>query len=150
MEHVSRVTLLPRHVDELGHLNHVAAVEILQYARDDWYQAAGLWQGRAWSGDERLGTLVLNLDVNYRRECFVDEQVDVITRPLERGSKSYLLAQEIVKADGAVAIDARVTSLVMDMQNRETLPVPESLARYLPPRAPGAGQKKGAAGEQPH
>ena len=134
MQYVSRVTLLPRHVDELGHLNHVAAVEILEQARDDWYQAAELWQGRAWSGDERLGTLVLNLNVNYRRECFVDEDVDVITRPRERGNKSYVLAQEIVKADGGIAIDAQVTSLVMDLQTRETLPVPESLARYLPSR----------------
>ena len=134
MHFVSRVTLLPRHVDELGHLNHVAAVEILEHARDDWYQAAELWQGRAWSGDERLGTLVLNLNVNYRRECFVDEEVEVITRPRERGNKSYVLAQEIVKADGGIAIDAQVTSLVMDLQTRETLPVPESLARYLPPR----------------
>lgn len=138
MEFVSGVTVSPQHVDELGHLNHVAAVDILQYARDDWYQAAGLWQGRAWSGAERLGTLVLNLNVNYRLECFLDESLEVVTRPLERGSKSYTLVQEILKTDGGVAIDARVISLVMDMQTHQTLPVPESLARYLPPRATGA------------
>ncbi len=145
MEFVSRIKVLPQHVDELGHLNHVAAVDILQYARDDWYQAVQLWQGRPWSGAERLGTLVLNLNVNYRRECFLDETLEVFTRPLERGEKSYTLEQAIVKFDGSVAIDARVTSLVMDMQSRETLPVPLSLARYLPPRE----QKKRAAGEQP-
>ena len=137
MQYVSEVRVLPRHVDELGHLNHVSAVDILQYARDDWYQAAELWQGRAWSGDERLGTLVLNLNVNYRLECFLDEELRVVTRPLQRGSKSYTLQQEIIKADERIAIDAEVTSLVMDMQSHETLPVPPSLARYLPPRAAG-------------
>ena len=123
-----------KHVDELGHMNHVAAVEILQYARDDWYRQAGLWGGRPWSGDENLGTLVLNLNVNYRLECFLDESVRVVTRPLYRGSKSYTLAQEILKSDDRVAIDAEVTSLVMDMDARQTLAVPENMARYLPPR----------------
>ena len=145
MEYVSRVKVLPRHVDELGHLNHVSAVDILQYARDDWYSEAELWQGRPWSGDERLGTLVLNLNVNYRLECFLDESLEVFTRPLERGHKSYTLLQEIVKFDGSVAIDARVTSLVMDMQTHATLPVPPSLARYLPT----AGKKKGLPENSP-
>ena len=134
MEVVSQRVVESGHVDELGHMNHVAAVEILQYARDDWYRQAGLWQGHPWSGDENLGTLVLNLDVNYRLECFLDEAIRVVTRPLYRGSKSYTLAQEILKADGRVAIDAEVTSLVMDMAAHETLPVPECLARYLSPR----------------
>ena len=134
METISNVIVQSAQVDELGHLNHVAAVDILQYARDDWYQQAGLWGGRPWSGDENLGTLVLNINVNYRLECFLDEEIRVVTRPLYRGSKSYTLAQEIRKADDRVAIDATVTSLVMDMAAHETLPVPECMARYLPPR----------------
>ena len=134
MEIVSQLLVEPRHVDELGHMNHVAAVEILQYARDDWYQQVGLWGGRPWSGDENLGTLVLNINVNYRLECFLDEKIRVVTRPLHRGTKSYTLTQEILKPDERVAIDAEVTSLVMDMAAHETLPVPECMARYLPPR----------------
>jgi thioesterase-3 len=134
MDFVSTVTVEQAQVDELGHLNHVAAVDILQYARDDWYQAAGLWAGRAWSVDEILGTLVLNININYRLECFLDEVLKVTTRAVSRGSKSFILAHEIVKADGRVAIDGRVTSLIMDMEKHETLPVPESLARYLPAR----------------
>lgn len=134
METISNVIVQSAQVDELGHLNHVAAVDILQYARDDWYQQAGLWGGRPWSGDENLGTLVLNINVNYRLECFLDEEIRVVTRPMYRGSKSYTLAQEIRKADDRVAIDATVTSLVMDMAAHETLPVPECMARYLPPR----------------
>lgn len=134
MEFVSQVTVESAQVDELGHLNHVAAVDILQYARDDWYQAVGLWQGRPFSAAENLGTLVLNLNVNYRLECFLDEPLRVVTRPLHRGNKSYTLAQEIRKADGSIAIDAEVTSLVMDMAAHRTVAVPQCMAQYLPPR----------------
>ena len=134
MQFTSTTRVQPAQVDELGHLNHVFAVEILQSARDDWYREAGLWEGRPWSGDENLGTLVLNINVNYRAECFLDEVLKVVTRPLYRGNKSYTLAQEIIKPDGQVAIDATVTSLVMDMQHRRTLQVPECLGRYFQPR----------------
>ena len=141
MQFVSITRVQQKHVDELGHLNHVAAVDILQYARDDWYREAGLWEGRPWSGDENLATLVLNININYRAECFLDEELRIVTQPLHCGRKSYALAQEIIKPDDSVAIDGVVTSLVMDMERRQTLPVPDCMARYFPARAsdPGNG-----------
>jgi len=134
MEFVSTVKVTTAQVDDLGHLNHVFALQILEYARDDWYAQAGLWQGRRWSGAENLATLVLNINFNYRGECFLDEDLKIITRPMERGSKSFTLAQQIVKPDSTIAIEGTVTSLVMDMEQHRTLPVPECLARYLPTR----------------
>ena len=131
MEFVTTSIVQPEHVDELGHLNHVFALQLLEYARDDWYAQAGLWQGRQWSGDENLATLVLNVNFNYRLECFLGEELKIKTSPLQRGSKSFVLAQEIVKPDGGIAIDGSATSLVMDMRRHQTLPVPECLARYF-------------------
>ena len=137
MQFVSKTSVQQKHVDELGHLNHVAAVDILQYARDDWYTAAELWDGRPWSGDEILATIVLNININYRLECFLDEALEVVTRPMHRGNKSFTLAHEIIKPDGRVAIDGSVTSVIMDMQQRQTLPLPQSLARYFAARGQG-------------
>ncbi len=131
MQFVSKTPVQQKHVDELEHLNHVAAVDILQYARDDWYTAAELWDGRSWSVDEILATIVLNININYRQECFLDEALEIVTRPMHRGNKSFTLAHEIIKPDGTVAIDGSVTSVIMDMQQRQTLPVPDSLARYF-------------------
>ena len=134
MEFVSNVKVAAAQVDDLGHLNHVFALQLLEYARDDWYAEAGLWEGRRWSGDENLATLVLNINFNYRAECFLDEALRIITRPLERGSKSFTLGQQIVKTDDRIAVEGTVTSLVMDMEQHRSLPVPGCLARYLPVR----------------
>jgi thioesterase-3 len=138
MEFVSVAKVKPAHVDELGHLNHVYALEILEYARDDWYAEAGLWQGRRWSRAENLATLVLNVNYNYRLECFLDEELKTVTAPVERGGKSFMLSQQIVKPDGRVAIEGTTTSLIMDMDSHLTLPVPECLARYFPARKQAA------------
>jgi thioesterase-3 len=134
MEFVSNVRVAPAQVDDLGHLNHVFALQILEYARDDWYAEAGLWEGCSWSGAENLATLVLNINFNYRLECFLDEELKIVTRPVERGSKSFTLSQQVIKPDGGVAIEGTATSLVMDMEQHRSIQVPECLARYLPAR----------------
>ena len=121
-------------VDELGHLNHSYAVQILEYARDEWYAAAGLWEGRRWSGEENLQTLVLNINVNYRQECLLDEPLTVVIAGLDGGNKSFRLSQEVLKEDGSVAIDAVVTSIVMRMDTHETIEIPPVLRPFLPPR----------------
>ena len=134
MQFTSHVTVLAKHVDDLGHLNHVFALEILEYARDDWYAAADLWEGRSWTGAENLQTLVLNVNFNYRQECFLNEGLKVVTSPLHRGTKSFVLIQEIIKPDGQIAIDGSATSIVRDSALGQTIPVPDCLARYLSER----------------
>ncbi len=127
----SEFEVLEKHTDELGHLNHVDAVKYLELARDDWYAECGLWGGRPWGDDETLGTIVVNINVNYRLECFLGEKIIVKTIGRDMGSKSFTLEQEIVKADGDVAIDGQATSVIMDMTERKTIPVPQSIGRYL-------------------
>ena len=132
MQFTSKILIQEKHVDELGHLNHVFAIQILEYARDDWYAKAGLWDGRNWTGEEALAGIVLNINFNYRLECFLDETLQAVTSPVRRGNKSFVLEQKLVKPDGKTAIDGTVTSIIMNMETHETLSVPDSLARYLP------------------
>lgn len=124
------------HTDELGHLNHVAAVRYLEQARNEWYAACGLFDGE----HGRLGTVVVNINYDYRRECFLGERLRVTSRGLSMGTKSMVIAHEIVKADGEIAIEGRATSVVMDLSAREIIPVPACVAQHLVPRyEPGAG-----------
>ena len=106
MEFVSNIKVSPAQVDDLGHLNHVHS--------------------------QNLATLVLNINFNYRQECFLDEALQIITRPVERGSKSFSLSQEVIKPDGGLAIDGTATSLVMDMERHRSVQVPECLAGICP------------------
>ncbi|MCP5151317.1 MAG: acyl-CoA thioesterase [Ectothiorhodospiraceae bacterium] len=129
----THVTITPEHTDILGHLNHVAAVRLLERARSDWYRACGLFPVEP----ERYGPVVVNIDYDYRRECFEGEALRIVTRPVARGTKSFVLEHEVYKPDGTVAVAGRATSVIMDMQAREIVPVPECLARHLPPRAQG-------------
>ena len=116
--------------DSLGHLNHVTAVRYLERARYEWYQACGLFE----SGQGRLGTVVVNIDYDYRRECFLGERLRISSRGVSMGTKSIVVAHRIVKPDGEVAVEGRATSVVMDLEARRIVPVPACVARHLAPR----------------
>lgn len=116
------------HADELGHMNHVAAVRFLEKARYLWYAQAGLWgSGAARGEDFTPGTVVVNLNIDYLRECFKGEELRVRTMPGKRGTKSFVLDQRIIKPAGETAVRCRCTSVVMDIETRRVLPVPGSI-----------------------
>lgn len=118
------------HTDNLGHLNHVEAVRYLERSRTDWYTRCGLFSGE----HGRLGTVVVNISYDYRRECFLGEELRVMCRGLSMGTKSMVLAHEIVKPDGEIAVEGRATSVVMDLLARRIIPVPACVAQHLAPR----------------
>ena len=131
MEGAITITVTQSDCDELGHLNHVEAVRYLERARSRWYRKCGLFDG---ASEHSLGTVVVNIDYNYRMECFVGERLNVTTRPKAMGTRSFTLEHAIIKPDGRTAIDGQCTSVVMDLDERSIIPVPECLAVHLPKR----------------
>ena len=131
MDGAITITVTEAHCDELGHLNHVEAVRYLERARGRWYHECGLYP----DSEHSLGTVVVNIDYNYRVECFVGERLKVTTRPVSMGTRSFILEHAIIKPDGRTAIDGRCTSVIMDLTERSIIPVPECLAVHLPRRA---------------
>ncbi len=119
-------------IDELGHVNNARFLEYFERARMDWYNRCDPTLNDV--GGKHLGTVVVNIDVNYRQECFSGARLVIETRPGTRGRKSYVLHQAIFNEDGTRACDAKVTSVVMDMRTRKTTPLPPSLAEQLSER----------------
>jgi YbgC/YbaW family acyl-CoA thioester hydrolase len=118
-------------IDELGHVNNARFLEYFEHGRSDWYNRCDPALNNL--ADYSLGTVVVNIDINYRRECFSGAQLSVITRPRSRGRTSYMLHQEIVDHEGRCVCDAKVTSVVMEMSTRKTASLPESLANQFDP-----------------
>ena len=132
------ITVGQDHCDDLGHLNHVESVRYLQRARERWYRDCGLFD-RDEGREHPLGTVVVNISYDYRLECFLDERLEVVTRPVSMGTRSFTLAHEIIKPDARVALAGTCTSVIMDLAERVIIPVPECLAAHLPRRARGGG-----------
>ena len=128
MQTTMQIQVAKHDTDELGHLNHIKALHFLETARLEWYTQCGLL---GTSTPDAVGTIVVNININYRRECFLDEKLTVRTSLLSVGKKSFRLAQQIIRPDGDIAIDGVTTSVVMDLVSRKIMPVPDCVARNL-------------------
>ncbi len=127
-----QVEVMPGDIDDLGHVNNVRFLDYIERGRLDWYNRHAPC---VVDPSRRLGTVVVNININFRRECFHGETLEVITEPRVRGGKSYVLYQEVRRRDGEIVVDALVTNVIMDLDGREVLPVPEPLARWFEARA---------------
>ena len=116
-------------IDELGHVNNARFLEYFERARMDWYNCCDPMLNNV--ADKHLGTVVVNIDINYRRECFSGDRLSIVTRPQSRGRRSYVLFQEILDSDENCVCDAKVTSVIMDMGTRTTASLPDSLAEQF-------------------
>lgn len=118
-------------VDSLGHLNNGAYVAYLERGRMDFYRHIGLEMETPRA--PRLGTVVVHMEINFRRECFASERLRVHTSALSRGNRSYVLEQIITRDRAESVCDARVTSVIMDLDSRAVVDIPAPLSRLFPP-----------------
>lgn len=122
-------------IDELGHVNNARFLEYFERGRIGWYNSIGLFSDASFHN--RLGTVVVSMKINFRRECFAGDRLSVLTAPRTRGRRSYVLYQEIRNPSGALVADAEVTNVVMDLDRRATVGLPGVLAKQFDPPAEG-------------
>ncbi|MDX1527333.1 MAG: acyl-CoA thioesterase [Gammaproteobacteria bacterium] len=129
-------------IDELGHVNNARFLEYFERGRIGWYNSIGLFSDASFRG--RLGTVVVSMKINFRRECFAGDRLSVLTAPRTRGRRSYLLYQEIRNDSKALVADAEVTNVIMDLERRTTVDLPDGLAKQFetPAEEEGSNQVK--------
>lgn len=117
----------PDDIDDLGHVNNAKFLEYVERGRRDWYNCAVAQFDRLMAGG--LGTVVVNININFVGESFQGDRLSIVTYPLRRGRTSYVLKHEISNQHGNPVADAEVTSVVMSREERKAVPVPPELAR---------------------
>lgn len=118
--HETRLTirLRWRDMDMLGHLNQAVYHELLEEAR------GALLMELAEGATVHQTYVVVRVELDYVSEVRKDhEQVDVVVRVAEVGTKSMSLDHEIVRPDGTVAARGRTVLVGWDAQARTSRPL---------------------------
>ena len=112
--------------DVNGHLNNAKFVEYLEWGREEWYESQGFGYDRL----AELGaiTVVVNINLDYRKSCHQGDRLRIVTSPQRRGRSSFALAQRIERSDGTVVADGVVTIVTVDPDTRRAVPLPEEFA----------------------
>ena len=132
--HHLEIEVIPEHIDSLGHVNNAVYVKYFERGRIAYYKQLGVPLES--THPPRLGTAVVNLNVNFRDECVVGDRLHLHTQGHQRGNRSFVLLQHLTRPDGAAVADCSVTSVVMNLDSRTAEAIPEALAAALPAREP--------------
>jgi len=127
-----QVEVQSTHVDMFGHLNHTKYLEYMEWCRFAWAAAEGFPIAEMVER-ERVGPAVLRVDVRYRREARLGDQLHVSVEPLSRRRAIGLVRQVVTdSASGLVAAEAEISFVMIHLDTRRVAPLPESFLRLLP------------------
>jgi thioesterase-3 len=124
------IEVLEEHIDSLGHVNNAVYVKYFEQGRIAFYTQLGLALEQP--HPPRLGTVVVNLNVNFREECVTGDQLTLMTCGHRRGNRSFVLEQHLSRPDGKLVADCIVTSVIMNLDSRAVELIPDALAAALP------------------
>jgi thioesterase-3 len=116
-------------IDVMGHVNNAKYLEYLEWAREEWYNQIGLHFEKF--KEMNVGTVTVNININYRKEATLGEKLTISAEPLRRGRSSFVLKQEIHNERGELVADAEVTSVTIDLTKRKSVPLPAELAKHF-------------------
>ena len=114
------------HLDSYGHVNNATYVEILEEAR--WECITQRGYGYKEVQQQKKGPVILDLQVAFRKEVKLREIVKISVQTDPMKGKIGVINQKILKADGALAAEAKVTYGMFDLNARKLIdPTPEWL-----------------------
>ena len=116
-------------IDKMDHVNNCMYVIYLEKARKHWYQQAGA--SKDYLQQRNLGTAVLKLDVLFRKEARLGEQLIIRTKPDYLGNTSFVLKQTIINRDGELITEAIVTNVMFDRLKRNSTRVVKEISRWF-------------------
>ena len=113
-------------VDLFGHLNNAAYLEIYEWARWEWAEAAGE-DPVSWAQEKRIGPAILHIDLSFQKEIRLHEEITVRTWYHSMERIRAQIAQEMIKADGQVASKVLITYVMINLNTRKVISIPDEM-----------------------
>ncbi|MGG4492492.1 acyl-CoA thioesterase [Brevibacillus reuszeri] len=129
MAHRFDFTVRSTDIDVIGHVNNAKYLEYMEWARFDW-----IWQ-KGFTLDElkrrQIMPVVVNININYRKELQMREEVHAITTVVKVGEKSFVIKHELYNEKEQLVADGDVTMVMIDANTRRSILLPEELTEAL-------------------
>jgi thioesterase-3 len=117
------------HLDLYAHVNNARYLEFLEEARWDFLEQQV--DIASFTGSN-LGLAVVNININYRRGAYVNEEIEVVTSLAKIGNKSAVMHQDVVlKGTDTLVADADVTFVVTDQKLQKAVALEGELRAAL-------------------
>ena len=118
-----RVQVKEFHLDTFGHVNNAQYLALYEEARWDFITANGFGLERI--KHDKAGPVLLETTVKFKRELVNREWITIQSVPGELNGKIMFINQQMLKADGKIASEARFSIGFMDLKERRLVAPPD-------------------------
>ena len=116
------------HLDVYQHVNNARYLEFLEEARWGYFEAT---HGLEWFTESGLAFVVVNININYRRPAFMNEQLVVHTGVKSLSNRSAVIHQRITLDDmRTVVSEADITFVLFDEKQNKAIVI-DGVARKM-------------------
>jgi acyl-CoA thioester hydrolase len=117
----------PHEIDALGHMNIQHYMGRLSIAGFAVSVRVGI--DAAAMKERRVGLAMLRCEIDFRRELSDGEAIRLETHMDKVGTKSLSFRHRLIEeSGGAVAMEAKVVAVCIDMDARTSIPLPQDIA----------------------
>ena len=121
---VYELQIKEHHLDTFGHVNNATYLALMEEAR--WELITGNGFGMAKIKESGLGPVVLEVQIQFRRELRLRDRIRITTKMISYEGKVGELEQEIFDSSGQVSASARFKFGLFDTRSRRLVtPTPE-------------------------
>lgn len=109
-------------IDAMGHLNNVAYLRYLEWARSKY------WLAMLGAGDDdfwQIDFVVARCEIDYRSSAHMGEVLTIDVHVSRVGKSSFDFSYRVTGPDGRLVAEAKTTQVCYDWQSRAPKPLSE-------------------------
>jgi acyl-CoA thioester hydrolase len=115
-----------RDIDAMGHLNNVAYLSYLEWARQKYWLAM-----RASSDYWDIDFVVARTEIDYRSSVHMGEILEIEIRVTRMGRSSFDFTYRVAGPDGRLVAEAKTAQVMYDWKQRRSKPLDEETRRRI-------------------
>ena len=113
-------------VDAMGHLNNVAYLRYLEYARQKY------WLAMRGSRDYwDIDFVMARAEIDYKAPSHMGDVLEIDVRVARVGNSSFDFSYVVTGADGVVVAEATTVQVMYDWDGRRSKPMPEERRKQI-------------------
>jgi acyl-CoA thioester hydrolase len=116
--HEKRIEIRWKDLDVYGHVNNAVYLTYLEEARDEWLG------GSLGDPDEAWNWVLVHVEIDYRRELSLSDDLVIATCRLDRvGNSSVSTREEVRTLDGLLSAEAKAVLVTRDRASGRSRPL---------------------------
>ena len=113
-------------IDAMGHLNNVAYLRYLEWARSKYWLAM-----RGTDDFWKIDFVVARSEIDYRSSAHMGEILTIEVRVSRLGNSSFDFSYRVTGPDGRMVAEAKTTQVCYDWDTRSPKPLSEERRRQI-------------------